>query len=69
MGLSGEEIPLVSQIIALADAWDTMRSDRVYRLKLDKEVAIQELKDNKGTQFSPQVVDAALELIEAGKLK
>lgn len=68
-GLAGEEIPFVSQIIALADAWNTMRSDRVYRSKLAKEVAIQELKDNKGTQFSPQVVEAALELIETEELE
>lgn len=66
--LKGEEIPLFSRIIALADSWDTMRSDRVYRSKLSKDTAIQELVENKGKQFDPQVVEVALKLIEEGRL-
>ncbi|MFP4662716.1 MAG: HD domain-containing phosphohydrolase [Halanaerobiales bacterium] len=68
-GLKGKEIPRVSRIIGLADSWDTMRSDRIYRKKLSKEVAIEELKVNRGTQFDPEVVDVALKLIEEGKLE
>src|SRR5690554_3773003 len=60
-GLKGEEIPLVSQILALADSWDAMTSKRSYRDPLSEEKALQELKDNKGTQFSPAVVDAFME--------
>lgn len=66
--LQGREIPLIARIIALADSWDTMRSDRVYRRKLSREMAIQELKDNRGKQFAPEVVDVALKLIAEGKL-
>ena len=68
-GLEGEEIPRISRIIGLADSWDTMRSDRIYRSKLPREVAIEELKVNRGRQFDPEVVDVALRLIEEGKLK
>jgi len=67
--LRGEEIPEVARIIALADAWDTMRSDRVYRKKLSRDVAIQELIDNRGKQFDPEIVDTALKLIEKGILQ
>jgi len=66
--LKGKEIPRVSRIIGLADSWDTMRSDRIYRKKLSLEIAIEELEANKGTQFDPEVVDVAMRLIEEGKL-
>lgn len=66
--LKGEEIPLFSRIIALADSWDTMMSNRVYRAKLPREEAIKELEINKGSQFDPEVVDVALKLIKEGKL-
>ncbi|MFW5981120.1 MAG: HD domain-containing phosphohydrolase [bacterium] len=67
--LQGEQIPLFSRIITLADAWDTMRSDRVYRKKLSREIAIREIEENSGKQFDPQVVKVAIKLIEEGKLK
>ncbi|MFW5981091.1 MAG: HD domain-containing phosphohydrolase [bacterium] len=67
-GLRGEQIPLFARIITLADAWDTMRSDRVYRKKLDKELAFKEVKDNIGKQFDPEVAKVAVRLIEEGKL-
>jgi len=66
--LKAGEIPEVARIIALADAWDTMRSDRVYRKRLSREIAIQELIDNRGKQFDPEIVDIALKLIEKGVL-
>lgn len=56
-GLEGEEIPLISQIIAVADAWDAMISSRSYREPLSEEKALQEIKDNKRSQFSPAVVE------------
>ncbi|MGM0502523.1 MAG: HD domain-containing phosphohydrolase [Bacillota bacterium] len=62
--LAGAEIPIVSQILAVADAWDAMTSDRSYRSPLSKTKALQELKNNKGTQFSPQVVESFLKIIE-----
>jgi HD-GYP domain-containing protein (c-di-GMP phosphodiesterase class II) len=59
-GLKGEKIPIRARIIAIADAYDAMTSDRPYRKKLDHAVAIQELIDNKGSQFDPKLVDIFL---------
>jgi putative nucleotidyltransferase with HDIG domain len=55
--LAGEAIPLGSRIIAVADAFDAMTSDRVYRAALSPEVALAELRKGAGTQFDPQMVD------------
>jgi putative nucleotidyltransferase with HDIG domain len=55
--LAGEEIPLGARIIAVADAFDAMTSDRVYRAALSPEVAFSELRKGAGTQFDPQLVD------------
>lgn len=68
-GLAGEEIPLVARIICVADAFDAMNSKRCYRDRLTPDVILQELKENKGKQFDPDVVDAILKLIEEGKIK
>jgi HD-GYP domain-containing protein (c-di-GMP phosphodiesterase class II) len=59
-GLKGEDIPLCSRILAVADAFDAMTSERAYRDKIDPEVAIEEIKSLSGTQFDPAVVDAFL---------
>lgn len=55
LGLSGEEIPLLARILAVADAFDAMTSDRVYRKALSKEAAVEEIGKNAGTQFDPQI--------------
>lgn len=57
-GLKGEDIPLGSRIIAVADAFDGMLSTRAYREPLDPYVAIGKLKEKTGTQFDPQVIEA-----------
>ena len=57
-GLGGEEIPLGSRILFVADAYDAMTSDRVYRPRVDHERAIAELERCAGTQFDPEVVAA-----------
>lgn len=57
-GLKGEKIPLMGRIIAVADSFDAMVSDRPYRKALDLEFAIDELKQNAGTQFDPKIVKA-----------
>ncbi len=60
--VSGEEIPLGSRIIAIADTYDAMTSTRPYRNALAPEVAIDEIKRCMGSQFDPKVVKAFLEL-------
>ncbi len=61
-GLSGEDIPLGSRIIAVADVYDAMTSDRPYRAALSHEVAIAELANGAGTQFDAHCVEAFLSL-------
>lgn len=65
-GLAGEEIPLGARILFVADAYEAMTSDRPYRKALSVERALQELANNKGTQFDPRVVDAFIKIIRAG---
>jgi diguanylate cyclase (GGDEF)-like protein/PAS domain S-box-containing protein len=54
-GLKGEEIPVVSRVLAIADAFDAMTRDRVYRKALSKEDALREIEENAGTQFDPSI--------------
>jgi len=63
-GLSKEEIPIGARIFALADAYDAMRSDRPYRMGMPSEMAIAELKQHRGTQFDPEIVDVFLRLAD-----
>lgn len=57
LGSRQEEIPLVSRIIAVADAYDAMTNERPYKKILDHDLAVKELEKNKGTQFDPAIVD------------
>jgi putative nucleotidyltransferase with HDIG domain len=57
-GLRGDAIPLGARIIAVADAWDAMTSDRPYRSALPESVALAELMRGRGTQWDGSVVDA-----------
>lgn len=59
-GLKGNEIPIGASIIAIADSYDAMTSNRPYRSALSHEFAIEELKKHKGTQFKNEIVDAFL---------
>ncbi|MBN1939364.1 MAG: HD domain-containing protein [Candidatus Aminicenantes bacterium] len=61
-GLAGEDIPLMSRIIAVADTFDAMTSHRPYRSALSREVALAEIKKCSGTQLDPKVVVAFLDL-------
>ena len=56
--LCGEEIPLVARIIAVADTYQAMTSDRPYRKRLEHEVALLEIMRCAGTQFDPAIVTA-----------
>jgi HD-GYP domain-containing protein (c-di-GMP phosphodiesterase class II) len=59
-GLAGAEIPFGSRIILVADAFEAMTTDRIYRPAISADAAMQELREHAGTQFDPLVV-AALE--------
>ncbi len=63
--LCGDEIPLVSQILSLADSWDAMTSNRAYRDALPKEAALKEIRNNRGKQFMPEVTDVFLKMIDS----
>ena len=67
-GLKGEEIPLDARIIGIADAFDAMTANRVYRKQLDLDFVIAELKRCSGTQFDPKLVDILLALIDEGEI-
>ena len=67
-GLKGEEIPLDARIIGIADAFDAMTANRVYRKQLDIDVVIAELKRCSGTQFDPKLVEIMLSLIDDGTI-
>lgn len=56
-GLQGDAIPLYSRILAVADAFDAMTSDRPYRKALPAGMALKELIANAGTQFDPNIVE------------
>jgi PAS domain S-box-containing protein/putative nucleotidyltransferase with HDIG domain len=63
-GLKGDEIPLLSRIISVADAFDSMTSERPYRTTPGREYAISELKRYSGIQFDPKIVEAFLRIIK-----
>jgi diguanylate cyclase (GGDEF)-like protein len=66
-GLKGTEIPLLSRILSIAEAYQAMTSFRPYRRPLTHEEAIEELKRNKGTQFDPELVDTFILIISKEK--
>ncbi len=63
-GLSGEDIPIESRILAIADAYDAMTSDRPYRKAMSSAAAVKELKKCAGTQFDPHLVEVFLRIID-----
>lgn len=63
-GLKGDEIPLLSRILSVADAYDAMVNDRYYRKAMSHEYAVAELKRCSGTQFDPEVVKVFLQILE-----
>lgn len=67
-GLRGEEIPLIAKIVAVADTYDAMTTDRPYRKALSKEKAIGELEKCSGTQFDQEVVGAFIQAYEKGEI-
>lgn len=62
-GLKGEEIPMVALIFAVVDTFDAMTSDRPYRRALSKKEALEYIREQSGRHFSPEVVDAFLDMV------
>lgn len=67
-GLKGADIPISAAIIAVADTFDAMTTDRPYRKGLSREITLDEIKKKSGIQFNPIPVKAIVELARAGKL-
>ena len=63
-GLKGEEIPLFGRIIGVADAFDAMTSNRVYRNHMDTAYVMTEMLRGRGTQFDPDALDAFFRLLD-----
>jgi putative nucleotidyltransferase with HDIG domain len=67
-GLKGEQMPMLAKIVAVADTYDAMTTDRPYRKAKPKEVAIEELKKYSGTQFDKDVVEAFIQAYQNGEI-
>jgi len=67
-GLAADAIPLGARVVAVADAFDAMTSDRPYRRALPLSEALDVLRDGAGTQWDPTVVAAFLRLVAEGRL-
>ena len=65
-GLKGVDIPLGARILAVADSFEAMMSERPYRKALSFAEALKEMKANSGTQFDPEIVEAFVEALEEG---
>ncbi len=68
-GIAGDEIPRVAQIIAVADTFDAMYSDRPYRRRMNFDRVMEIMKEVSGTQLQTDVVEAPLRLADKGELK
>ena len=67
--LKGEEIPLLSRMLSVADVYDALTTDRSYRKKMSDDVAVKIIRENAGGQFDPKIVDVFLELYNKGEIK
>ena len=66
--LQGEDIPLLSRVLAVADTYDALTSDRSYRRKMQDDVAFKIIQENSGSQFDPKIAGAFLKLYEQGMI-
>ncbi len=65
-GLKGDSIPLYARIVGVADSYDAMSSNRVYRRHLNKDDIIEEIQKGSGTQFDPDIVKYMVDMINDG---
>lgn len=68
-GLKGDEIPYIARLICVADAYDAMASNRIYRKHLTEETILQEMERCSGTQFDPAMAKAFLKLVRENRLQ
>jgi len=68
-GLKGEEIPFLGRILAVADVYDAVASDRAYRKKMEEKKILKIINEGAGTQFDAAVVKAFLKVYNEGKIK
>lgn len=68
-GLIGDEISIEASIVSVVDAFDAMTTNRVYRGAMTLEEAIQEIKNGRGTQFNPDVIDEFLKMLKEKNIK
>ncbi|MCU7878675.1 MAG: HD-GYP domain-containing protein [Candidatus Thiodiazotropha sp. (ex Lucinoma borealis)] len=66
-GLKGEQIPIISRIISVVDAYDAMTTTRSYRQQINKKDALKMIKSESGKQFCPDAVQVLLEICQDGK--
>jgi len=67
-GLKGDEIPVLAKIVAVADTFDAMTTNRPYRKAMEKEAAIKELERCSGRQFDEKVVEAFIQAYQKGEI-
>ena len=67
-GLAGDRIPLIARIIAVADSYDAMTSERSYRNSMPQEAVRGEIERCRGTQFDPEIADIMLQMIDEDTL-
>lgn len=67
-GLAGEDIPLVARILCLADCYDAMTSNRIYRRRLSDEEVRAEIEKCAGSQFDPKLAEIFCQLLDEGKM-
>ncbi|MEJ2665810.1 MAG: response regulator [Deinococcales bacterium] len=66
-GLAGDDIPIESRLLAVADTFDALTHDRIHRKAVSPEQAVEEITANSGTQFDPRAVDAFLVVFGRGE--
>ncbi|MCQ2518233.1 MAG: HD domain-containing protein [Lachnospiraceae bacterium] len=68
-GIKGKDIPLYARIIGVADSFDAMNSDRCYRKHLSAEKILEELENNAGTQFDPDIAQIMIKMVKDGLIE
>ena len=67
-GKSGDEIPEIARIVGVADTFDAMNSNRVYRKHFSQDYIVNELESGKGSQFDPVIADSMIRLVKNGRI-